>query len=112
MLNYNVTNEDLDKATAVRIFEKLGAVDQKSITLQESPMSNQFSDEMINAFEKQASAEGIDLNTMSDDELTGLYNHFLSLVKEQNEPSQTEVTEAQENGQSARIVREQFHGIT
>jgi len=106
--NNVITNEDLQKATAVRIFEKVAAINNNTtISSKESTVSNNqniFSDDLIDAFEKQASAEGIDLNSMDDAALSDLYNHFIELVQQQAQPSQAEVDEAQEKLAEAEIL--------
>lgn len=97
-----VTAEDLEKAASVRLFEKAAAaedvdlesLDQETVeqlyttfvsnisspdetTTKEATAMNE---EIVELFEKQAAAEGIDLDTMEDTELSTLYTHFVDNV--------------------------------
>jgi hypothetical protein len=93
-----VTAEDLEKAAAVRLFEKAAAAEGVDLNdLDESRVEELFNhfvsnststekeasamnDEIVELFEKTASAEGIDLDDMSDEDLAALYTHYVENV--------------------------------
>lgn len=92
-----VTAEDLEKAAAVRLFEKAAAAEgvdlddlseQQVIALFEqftTPPATEkeasaMNDDVIALFEKTAAAEGIDLDEMSDEDLAELYQHYIENV--------------------------------
>jgi hypothetical protein len=93
-----VTAEDLEKAAAVRLFEKAAAAEGVNLNdLDESRVEELFNhfvsnststekeasamnDEIVELFEKTASAEGIDLDDMSDEDLAALYTHYVENV--------------------------------
>jgi len=105
-----VTIEDLEKAAAVRLFEKAASAEGVNLdTLPEDQVSSLFeqfqaatnsstkeasamSDEVIDLFEKTAAAEGIDLDEMSDEDLAALYEHYVENVL----PAQIEEAESQD----------------
>lgn len=107
-----VTAEDLEKAAAVRLFEKAAAAEGVDLNdLDESRVEELFNhfvststekeasamnDEIVELFEKTASAEGIDLDDMSDEDLAALYNHYVENVL----PEQIAAEEELEKGAS------------
>jgi hypothetical protein len=97
LVSRGVTSEDLEKAAAVRLFEK--AASAEGVNLDElsegrvSDLFNQFTanfhatkeastmdQEVIDLFEKTAAAEGIDLAEMDDDDLQQLFHHYIENV--------------------------------
>jgi len=103
-----VTTEDLEKAAAVRLFEKAAAAEGVNLDdLSQGQVRSLFTqfisqpstkkeasamDEQIVAlFEKTAAAEGIDLDEMSEEELVALYEHYVeNVLPEQIEGSEKE----------------------
>lgn len=92
-----VTAEDLERAAAVRLFEKAASAEGVNLDeLSEQQVSNLFdhftsnfhptkeastmNDEIVELFEKTAADEGIDLDEMSDEDLAELYNHYVENV--------------------------------
>lgn len=128
-----VTAEDLEKAASVRLFEKAAAaegvnletLDQEQIEElysafinNNNPSSsvvgednlmkeaNAMNEEIVELFEKQAEAEGIDLETLDDVELANMYNHYVeNVLPEQIEAEQSyEVEEAHAKLAEAEIL--------
>jgi len=128
-----VTAEDLEKAASVRLFEKAAAaegvnletLDQEQIeelysafinnnNLSSSVVdednlmkeANAMNEEIVELFEKQAEAEGIDLETLDDVELANMYNHYVeNVLPEQIETEQSyEVEEAHAKLAEAEIL--------
>ena len=102
LVSRGVTSEDLEKAAAVRLFEK--AASAEGVNLDElsegqvSDLFNQFTsnshptkeastmnDDVIDLFEKTAAAEGINLEEMAQDDLAELYTHFVANVLPQQQ---------------------------
>jgi hypothetical protein len=122
-----ISLEDLEKATAVRLFEKTAAAEGIDLNqLSENQVEDLFShfttpihptkeastmnDEIVELFEKTAADEGIDLDDMSDEELAELYNHYVeNVLPEQIEAAdeydkEASVLDAQEKLAEAEIL--------
>jgi hypothetical protein len=118
LVSRGVTSEDLEKAAAVRLFEK--AASAEGVNLDElsegqvSDLFNQFTSnlhptkeastmdqEVIDLFEKTAAAEGIDLGEMDDDDLQQLFQHYVENVL----PGQVE---ANKEASAEEIVLDMF----
>jgi hypothetical protein len=110
-----VTAEDLEKAAAVRLFEKAASAEGVDLdalsTEQVSDLFEQFTsnfqstkeasamnNDVISLFEKTASDEGIDLDSLSQEELQALFRHYVDNVL----PEQTEA--AKEASDTAAAV--------
>jgi len=116
-----VTLEDLEKAAAVRLFEKAAAAEGVDLNqLSENQVQILFShfstqshstkeasamnDEIVELFEKTAADEGIDLDDMSDEELAELYNHYVENVL----PEQIEAADEYEKAASIEDAHEKL----
>jgi len=121
-----VTAEDLEKAASVRLFEKAAAaedvdlesLDQETVEqlystfisnnqsydYETTKEANAMNDEIVNLFEKQAAAEGIDLDSMDDTDLANLYNHYVEDVLPAQIGEDTEVEEAHAKLAEAEIL--------
>lgn len=117
-----VTTEDLEKAAAVRLFEKvaasegvdLNALDESQVielfenftsTPTSSKEASAMNDAVIDLFEKTAAAEGIDLDEMSDEDLAALYEHYVeNVLPEQLGDDDVKVADAQEKLAEAEIL--------
>jgi hypothetical protein len=92
-----VTAEDLEKAAAVRLFEKAASAEGVNLdalsTEQVSDLFEKFTsnfqstkeasamnDDVIDLFEKTASDEGIDLDALSEDDLQELFQHYVENI--------------------------------
>lgn len=122
-----ITTEDLEKAAAVRLFEKVAASEGVDLNaLEESQVIELFenftstptsskeasamNDAVIDLFEKTAAAEGIDLDEMSDEDLAELYEHYIeNVLPEQlgdydDDDDDVKVADAQEKLAEAEIL--------
>ena len=116
-----VTTEDLEKAAAVRLFEKAASAEGVNLdelsedvvtdlfnhfvaTNQATKEASAMNDEIVELFEKTAAAEGIDLEDMSDEELAELYNHYVENVL----PEQIEAVEGEKAASANEAVVEMF----
>jgi hypothetical protein len=86
-VNQGITAEDLEKATSVRLFEKAAAaqrIDLNQFSAVAEKLNNTGNGEetmdAVEIFEKVAEAEGIELDTLEDEQLAGLFNHFVEEV--------------------------------
>lgn len=110
-----VTAEDLEKAAAVRLFEKAASAEGVNLdalsTEQVSDLFEKFTsnfqstkeasamnNDVIDLFEKTASDEGIDLDALSEEELRELFQHYVDNVL----PGQTDA--AKEASDTAAVV--------
>lgn len=110
-----VTAEDLEKAAAVRLFEKAASAEGVNLDeLSEQQVSSLFDQftsnfhptkeastmngEIVDLFEKTAADEGIDLGEMSDEDFVELYNYYVENVL----PEQIEAAES-EHGKEASV---------
>ena len=116
-----VTTEDLEKAAAVRLFEKAASAEGVNLDeLSEGDVNDLFNrfisanqstkeasamnNEIVELFEKTAAAEGIDLEDMSDEDLAELYNHYVENVL----PEQIEAAEGEKDASADDAVVQMF----